>query len=61
MKNNNNTSTLVLGILIGMFGGFLLGAVLGKSVFQLAAVLIHTVNRQARSDQDRMKFELLLQ
>jgi len=47
--------------MIGMFGGFLLGAVLGKSVFQMAAVLIHTLNRQTRSDRERMKFELLLQ
>jgi hypothetical protein len=57
----NNASTLVLGIVIGMLGGFLLGALLGKSVFQLAAVLIHTVNRRTRSENDRMKFELLLQ
>lgn len=59
--NSNNMSTLLLGILIGMVGGFVLGAFLGKSVFQLATVLMHLVSRQAKSDQDRMKFELLLQ
>lgn len=58
---SKDISTLLLGIMIGMFGGFLLGAVLGKSVFQMAAVLIHTLNRQTRSDRERMKFELLLQ
>ncbi len=58
---SNDISTLLLGILIGIFGGFLLGAVLGKTVFQLAAVLVHTLNRQTRSDRERMKFELLLQ
>ena len=59
--NSNNASTLLLGILIGLFGGFVLGAFLGKSVFQLATVLMHLVNRQGKTDQDRMKFELLLQ
>lgn len=59
--SSNNVSTLLVGILIGVFGGFLLGAVLGKSVFQLASVLIHMVSRQSKSDQERMKFELLLQ
>ncbi len=59
--NSNNVSTLLLGIVIGLFGGFLLGAFLGKTVFQLATVLIHLASRQGKSDQDRMKFELLLQ
>ncbi len=59
--SSNNVTTLIVGILIGMTGGFVLGAFLGKSVFQLATVLIHLVSRQGKSDQERMKFELLLQ
>lgn len=60
MSAPNNGKTLILGLIIGLFGGFLLGAFFGKSVFQLASFLIDLVNQQ-RSDEDRMKFELLLQ
>lgn len=61
MNNTSNATTLMVGILIGLFGGFLIGAFLGKSVFQLASLLIHLVSRGSKSDKDRMKFELLLQ
>ena len=58
---SRNASTLILGILIGLFGGFFIGALFGKSVFQLASFLIHLLTQKTRSDEDRMKFELLLQ
>lgn len=61
MKNSNRATTLLLGIVIGMFGGFFIGAFFGKSIFQLASLLIHLLTRGSRSDEDRMKFELLLQ
>lgn len=61
MSNTSNATTFILGILIGLFGGFLIGAFLGKSVFQLASLLVHLVTRGSKSDEDRMKFELLLQ
>lgn len=60
MKNSNNATTILVGILIGLFGGFFIGAFFGKSVFQLATLLIHML-KGSKSDQDRMKFELLLQ
>lgn len=61
MKNSSNVTTLLVGMLIGLFGGFIVGAFLGKSVFQLASLLIHLVTKGSRSDEERMKFELLLQ
>lgn len=61
MKNSNTATTLLVGIIIGVFGGFLIGAFFGKSVFQLASLLIHMVTRGSKSDKERMKFELLLQ
>lgn len=61
MKNSNTATTLLVGIIIGVFGGFLIGAFFGKSVFQIASLLIHMVTRGSKSDKERMKFELLLQ
>ena len=61
MKHSSNATTLLVGILIRLFGGFFIGAFFGKSVFQLASLLIHMVTKGSKSDQERMKFELLLQ
>lgn len=61
MRNSNNATTLLVGILIGLLGGFFIGAFFGKSVFQLASLLIQLLTKGSKSDQDRMKFELLLQ
>ena len=61
MKNTNTATTFLVGIIIGLFGGFLIGAFFGKSIFQLASLLIHLVTKGSKSDEDRMKFELLLQ
>ncbi len=58
--NNNKLATFLVGIIIGLFGGFLIGAFFGKSIFQLATMLIHLVSK-GKSDQDRIKLELLLQ
>ena len=58
--NNNRLATFLVGILIGVLGGFFIGAFFGKSIFQLATMLIHLVTK-GKSDQDRIKLELLLQ
>lgn len=58
---SGNASTLILGILIGLLGGFFIGALLGKTVFELASFLIHLLTQKSNSDEERMKFELLLQ
>lgn len=60
MNGSNKAAAFMLGILIGVLGGFLIGAFFGKSVFQLASMLIHVATK-GKSDEDRMKFELLLQ
>ncbi len=61
MRESGNVTMLVVGILVGVFGGFLLGALLGRSVFQMIGLLVQSITRSNRSDEDRMKFELLLQ
>lgn len=61
MKNSNSVTTFIVGIIIGVFGGFLIGAFFGKSIFQLAGVLIQLLGKGDKSDKERMKFELLLQ
>lgn len=60
MASKNSGTNLLLGLFIGLLGGFFLGAFFGKSVFQLASLLAHMVSK-GRSDEERMKFELLLQ
>lgn len=58
--NYNRLTTLLVGIVIGLFGGFLIGAFFGKSIFELASLLINLMTKN-KSDQDRIKLELLLQ
>lgn len=60
MKNSNSATTFLVGLVIGLLGGFLIGAFLGKSVFQLASLLIQMLTK-SKSEQDRIKLELLLQ
>ena len=61
MKRSNSATTLVVGILIGLLGGFFIGAFFGKSVFQLATLVLQLFSKRSKSDKDRMKFELMLQ
>lgn len=60
MNTSNKAATFFVGIMIGLLGGFFIGAFFGKSIFQLATLLIHMVSRD-KSDKDRIKLELLLQ
>lgn len=53
--------TFVVGAAAGVFGGFVLGAFFGKYVLQLTSLLYHSVDRRGSSDDDRLKFELMLQ
>ena len=61
MKSGNPTTVLLVGILIGLAGGFFVGALAGRSVFHLASVLVQSISRQNRSRDRRLRFELLLQ
>lgn len=53
--------TFVVGVATGVFGGFLLGVFFGKYVLQLFSLLYGVIDRRGGSDEDRLKFELLLQ
>jgi hypothetical protein len=53
--------TFAVGASVGGFGGFLLGAFFGKYLLHLVSFLIGVVDRRGNSDEDRLKFELLLQ
>jgi hypothetical protein len=53
--------TFVVGVMTGVFGGFVLGVLLGKYVLQLFSLLYSLVDRRSNSDDERLKFELLLQ
>jgi hypothetical protein len=53
--------TFALGTLTGAMAGFVLGALLGKYALHLISFLIGAVDRRGSADDERLKFELLLQ
>lgn len=53
--------TFAVGAVAGIFGGFFLGVFAGKYVLQVMSLIYHVVDRRGSSDDDRLKFELLLQ
>ena len=53
--------TFFVGATGGLFGGFVLGVFFGKYLLQLISLLYSMVDRRSTSDEDRLKFELLLQ
>lgn len=57
----NGPITFTAGVTVGGLGGFILGAVLGKYAFHLATVLVGALDRRHGSDDERLRFELLLQ
>lgn len=61
MFKNNGPITFTAGVAVGGLGGFILGAILGKYVFHLATVLFGALDRRNGSDEERLRFELLLQ
>jgi len=58
---NSGPITFTAGVTVGGLGGFILGAVFGKYVFHVASVLVGTLDRRQGSDNQRLRFELLLQ
>jgi hypothetical protein len=61
MKSNTSILTLILASIGAATVGFVLGAVLGRYLVQLLSILWAFVDRRDRSDEERLKFELLLQ
>ncbi len=53
--------TFVLGALTGAMAGFVLGALLGKYALHLISLLIGAVDRRGSVEDERLKFEVLLQ
>lgn len=61
MKSNSSLLTLILATIGAATVGFVLGAVLGRYLLQLFSIVWAFVDRRDRSDEERLKFELLLQ
>ena len=61
MKSNTSILTLILASVGAATVGFVLGAVLGRYMIQLFSMIWAFVDRRDRSDEERLKFELLLQ
>lgn len=53
--------TFAAGAAAGLFGGFILGILVGKYLIQLVSLLYGMIDRRGSSDDERLKFELLLQ
>jgi hypothetical protein len=47
--------------MLGTLGGFVLGAFLGKYALHFLSLMIGYVDRRATTDEDRLRFEVLLQ
>lgn len=61
MKSNTSILTLILASIGAATVGFVLGAVLGRYIVQFFSMMWAFVDRRDRSDDERLKFELLLQ
>lgn len=61
MKSSTSVLTLILASIGAATIGFVLGAVLGRYIVQLLSMIWAFVDRRDRADQERLKFELLLQ
>jgi len=57
----NGPITFSVGATVGGLAGFVLGAFLGKYALHVLAMLFGAIDRRGTSDEDRLKFELLLQ
>jgi hypothetical protein len=61
MKSNTSILTVILASVGAATVGFVLGATLGRYFVQLLSVVWAFVDRRDRSDDHRLRFELLLQ
>ena len=61
MKSNTSVLTLILASIGAATVGFVLGAVLGRSLVHLLSMIWAFIDRRDRSDEERLRFELLMQ
>lgn len=61
MSKQGGPITFAFGATAGILGGFILGVFFGKYLLQLVSLLYSTIDRRSTSNEDRLKFELLLQ
>jgi len=57
----NGPITFAIGAFMGAASGFVLGAFLGKYALHMLSILIAAIDRRGASDEDRLRFEVLLQ
>lgn len=57
----NGPIPFAIGAVLGAAGGFILGAFLGKYALHVVSLLIGAIDRRGESDEDRLRFEVLLQ
>lgn len=50
-----------LGAAVGAVGGLIVGILIGKQILHLAGMLVGLIDRRTSDDDERLKFELLLQ
>lgn len=61
MFKNGGPITFVVGAATGLFGGVILGVFFGKYLLEVISLLYSIIDRRSGSDEERLKFELLLQ
>ncbi len=61
MQSKTSILTLILATIGAATAGFVLGALLGRYIVQLFSMIWGFVDRRDRSDEERLRFELLLQ
>lgn len=60
-SRTNGPVVFSLGLGVGAVGGLIVGMLIGKQVFHVAGMLIGLIDRRSSDDDERLKFELLLQ
>lgn len=60
MSKRSGPVTFTVGMAVGGFGGFVLGALLGKQFVQVISMIAGLIDRRS-SDDERLRFELMSQ
>lgn len=60
-RRTNGPVFFSLGLGVGAVGGLVVGVLIGKQILHLAGMLIGLIERRSSDNDERLKFELLLQ